>query len=51
MLAQYLLENELDALLYFEKEYNITVVTNESHDSHLNAYHFEWIAKKGDLKK
>lgn len=47
-LAQYLLQNEYEGLLYFKKTYKVTIVINESDDSYLNAYHFEWIVSKGD---
>lgn len=45
-LAEYLLQKEFESILYFEKNYKIKIVTNETTENNLHTYHFEWIIKK-----
>ena len=46
LLGKYLLNVQFDALLFFEKMYNIKIVVNEDPGIRVEAYHFEWVLKK-----
>jgi ribonuclease G len=46
LLGKYLLNVQFDALLFFEKMYNIKIVVNEDPGIRVEAYYFEWVLKK-----
>ena len=46
-ISDYLLLHEFEGMLYFKKKYNVAIVMNNSHEEHINAYHFEWVLSKG----